>query len=223
MGIEQKPHVLRSTSQSDGSDAGETISPTIVVRSRMPPSHASLGCRRRRYDLRHRLAESRDQYRHARLRHAIQNRETGGLELRDLNLLPGSRHLEYMADMMRHPITRNGLSDAGAHVGAICDAHMSSWNLAFWGRDRTRGGKVALETIVNKQTRGPAEVYGLLDRGLLQPGMRADVNVIDFERLSWPAPHIVYDLPEYAKRFCSARWATTTPSAAARSCWSRMS
>jgi N-acyl-D-aspartate/D-glutamate deacylase len=110
-------------------------------------------------------------------------------------------NLEYMADMMRHPITRNGLSDAGAHVGAICDAHMPSWNLAFWGRDRTRGGKVPLETIVNKQTRGPAEVYGLLDRGLLQPGMRADVNVIDFERLSWPPPHIVYDLPENAKRF----------------------
>ena len=110
-------------------------------------------------------------------------------------------NLEYMADMMRHPITCNGLSDAGAHVGAICDAHMPSWNLAFWGRDRTRGGKVTLETIVNKQTRGPAEVYGLLDRGLLQPGMRADVNVIDFERLSWPAPHIVYDLPENAKRF----------------------
>ena len=80
------------------------------------------------------------------------------------------------------------MSDAGAHVGAICDAHMPSWNLAFWGRDRTRGGKVALETIVNKQTRGPAEVYGLLDRGLLQPGMRADVNVIDFARLSFVAP-----------------------------------
>ncbi len=103
--------------------------------------------------------------------------------------------------MMNHPITRNGLSDAGAHVGAISDAHMPSWNLAYWGRDRTRGKRVPLETIVYKQTRGPAEVYGLDDRGALQPGLRADVNVIDLERLDFPAPRMVYDLPEKAKRF----------------------
>ena len=79
------------------------------------------------------------------------------------------RNFDYMADLMRHPLTRNGLSDAGAHVGAVSDAHMPSWNLAFWGRDRSRGATVPLETIVHKQTHGNAEVYGLHDRGLLRP------------------------------------------------------
>ena len=106
-----------------------------------------------------------------------------------------------MADLMRHPLTRNGLSDAGAHVGAVSDAHMPSWNLAFWGRDRSRGATVPLETIVHKQTHGNAEVYGLHDRGLLRPGLRADLNVIDYDRLGSPAPYVVYDLPENARRF----------------------
>ena len=79
-------------------------------------------------------------------------------------------------------------SDAGAHVGAVSDAHMVSWNLAYWGRDRTRGDRVPLETIVHKQTGANADLYGLRDRGVLKPGMRADVNVIDFERLDSPAP-----------------------------------
>ena len=111
------------------------------------------------------------------------------------------RNFDYMADLMRHPLTRNGLSDAGAHVGAVSDAHMPSWNLAFWGRDRSRGATVPLETIVYKQTRGNAEVYGLHDRGLLRPGLRADLNVIDYDRLASPAPYVVYDLPENARRF----------------------
>ena len=111
------------------------------------------------------------------------------------------RNLDYMADLMRHPLTRNGLSDAGAHVGAVSDAHMPSWNLAFWGRDRSRGATIPLETIVYKQTRGNAEVYGLHDRGLLRPGLRADLNVIDYDRLASSAPYVVYDLPENARRF----------------------
>ena len=119
-----------------------------------------------------------------------------------LYYLDGYSHgnLDYMAEMMQHPLTRNGLSDAGAHVGVISDAHMVSWNLAYWGRDRTRGARVPIETIVHKQTGANADLYGLRDRGVLKPGMRADVNVIDFERLDSPAPHMVYDLPEGAKR-----------------------
>ena len=110
-------------------------------------------------------------------------------------------NFDYQRELMQHPLTRNGLSDAGAHVGAVSDAHMVSWNLAYWGRDRTRGDRVPVETIVHKQTGANADLYGLRDRGVLKPGMRADLNVIDFERLDSPAPHMVYDLPEGAKRF----------------------
>ena len=106
-----------------------------------------------------------------------------------------------MAGLMRHPLTCNGLSDAGAHVGAVSDAHMPSWNLAFWGRDRTRGERIELETIVHKQTGANAALYGLTDRGVLEPGKRADISVIDFDRLSSEAPYLVYDLPENAKRY----------------------
>jgi len=106
-----------------------------------------------------------------------------------------------MRELMLHPLTRNGLSDAGAHVGAVSDAHMVSWNLAYWGRDRTRGGRVPLETIVHKQTGANADLYGLHDRGTLAVGKRADINVIDLAKLDSPAPHMVYDLPEGARRF----------------------
>ena len=110
-------------------------------------------------------------------------------------------NFDYMHGLMAHPLTRNGLSDAGAHVGAVSDAHMVSWNLAYWGRDRTRGERLPLETIVHKQTGANADLYGLHDRGVLRAGMRADLNVIDLERLDSPAPHLVYDLPEGAKRY----------------------
>ena len=110
-------------------------------------------------------------------------------------------NLEPQREMLTHPLTRNGLSDAGAHVGALCDAHMPTWNLSFWGRDRTRGETIPLETIVFKQTGANADLYGLRDRGMLKPGLRADLNVIDFERLQTPAARMVYDLPENAKRF----------------------
>ncbi len=108
---------------------------------------------------------------------------------------------DYMRELMLHPLTRNGLSDAGAHVGAISDAHMVSWNLAYWGRDRTRGERLPLETIVHKQTGANADLYGLSDRGVIAVGKRADLNVIDFEKLDSPAPHMVYDLPEGARRY----------------------
>ena len=111
------------------------------------------------------------------------------------------KNFDYMAGLMRHPLTCNGLSDAGAHVGAVSDAHMPSWNLAFWGRDRTRGERIELETIVHKQTGANAGLYGLTDRGVLEPGKRADISVIDFDRLSSEAPYLVYDLPENAKRY----------------------
>ena len=110
-------------------------------------------------------------------------------------------NFDYQRELMMHPLTRNGLSDAGAHVAAVSDAHMVSWNLAYWGRDRTRGDRVPLETIVHKQSGANADLYSLRDRGELVVGKRADVNVIDIERLDTDAPQMVYDLPEGAKRF----------------------
>ena len=110
-------------------------------------------------------------------------------------------NFDYQRDLMMHPLTRNGLSDAGAHVAAVSDAHMVSWNLAYWGRDRTRGDRVPLETIVHKQSGANADLYRLGDRGELVEGKRADVNVIDLETLDTDAPQMVYDLPENAKRF----------------------
>lgn len=120
-----------------------------------------------------------------------------------LQYLEGYRNgnLDYQREMMNHPLTRNGLSDAGAHVGALSDVEMASWNLRYWGWQRTRGERVPIETIVHKQSSANADLYGLGDRGVLAVGKKADINVIDPERLGSEAPHIVHDLPENARRF----------------------
>ncbi len=103
--------------------------------------------------------------------------------------------------MHRHPRTRMGLADGGAHVGSICDGSTPSFMVAFWTRDRVRGPKLPLPHIVKRQTRDTALHYGLADRGLLAPGLRADVNVIDYEHLRVDAPRLAHDLPGGAKRF----------------------
>ena len=110
-------------------------------------------------------------------------------------------NLDYQREQMMHPLTRNGLSDAGAHVGSLSDVEMASWNLRYWGWQRERGERVPIETIVHKQSGANADLYGLGDRGVLAVGKRADLNVIDPDRLGSRAPHIIYDLPEGAKRF----------------------
>jgi N-acyl-D-aspartate/D-glutamate deacylase len=103
-------------------------------------------------------------------------------------------------DLLAHPHTRNGLSDAGAHCGAICDGGMPTFMLTHWARDRQRGPRNSLEHMVHRQTRATALVYGLIDRGLIAPGMRADLNLIDFERLSFDMPRMVYDFPANGRR-----------------------
>lgn len=103
-------------------------------------------------------------------------------------------------ELMQHPLTRNGLSDAGAHCGAICDGGMPTFLLTHWVRDRTRGPRLPLEHMVQRQTRKTAELYGLLDRGLIAPGMRADLNLIDFDALSFDMPEMVYDFPANGRR-----------------------
>jgi N-acyl-D-amino-acid deacylase len=107
---------------------------------------------------------------------------------------------EALKKMMEHPHAIFGLSDGGAHCGLICDASMPSYLLTHWARDRSRGGKLPLEQLVHNQTQRTASFYGMQDRGLIAPGMKADINVIDFDNLHLHPPEMVYDLPADARR-----------------------
>jgi N-acyl-D-amino-acid deacylase len=108
--------------------------------------------------------------------------------------------LSFTYEAHLHPSTRMGLADAGAHCGVICDGGTPTFMLTHWTRDRRRGPKLPLELVVHRQTRQTAELYGLGDRGLLAPGLRADVNVIDFDGLTFTPPRMVHDLPGGARR-----------------------
>jgi N-acyl-D-aspartate/D-glutamate deacylase len=103
-------------------------------------------------------------------------------------------------DMMSDPITVQGLGDGGAHSAIICDASMTTYLLTHWTRDRSRGPRLTLETAVERLTSAPADFYGLHDRGRLAPGRRADLNVIDMDRLRLCYPERVTDLPAAAPR-----------------------
>jgi len=92
------------------------------------------------------------------------------------------------------------LADGGAHCRLICDASTPTFMLTHWVRDRTRGPRLTLEHAIHRQTAHTAAVYGLGDRGVVAPGMRADLNVIDFEQLSIDEPRMVYDLPANGPR-----------------------
>ncbi|HEY8547479.1 MAG TPA: amidohydrolase family protein, partial [Acidimicrobiales bacterium] len=108
--------------------------------------------------------------------------------------------LEPCREMLLDPYSVSGLSDAGAHVQMISDCSSSTFHLTHWVRDRSKGDRVPLEVAVRKLTGAPAEMYGFHDRGVLAPGRRADVNVIDFERLTIQAPFTRADLPTGASR-----------------------
>lgn len=110
----------------------------------------------------------------------------------------GDLSMTYEATL--HPHTRMGLSDAGAHCGAICDGGTPTFMLTHWARDRRRGPTIPLEHVVHRQTRQTAELYGLRDRGMVAPGLRADLNVIDFDRLSFGLPRMAFDLPAGGRR-----------------------
>ena len=102
--------------------------------------------------------------------------------------------------MLQHDCVVPGLSDGGAHVGMICDGSFPTSNLIHWTRDRTRGPKLSLEHMIKGQCRDTAETVGLYDRGLIAPGYRADLNVIDYDRLTLKAPSVAYDLPTGGRR-----------------------
>ena len=102
--------------------------------------------------------------------------------------------------MLRHPHTIVGLGDGGAHCGSICDGSFPTFLLTHWTRDRKRGDLLPLEFAVRRYTRAPAELIGLNDRGLIAPGMKADINLIDHSKLYLSPPAIVRDLPAGGRR-----------------------
>jgi len=108
--------------------------------------------------------------------------------------------LEATREMLEHPHTVPGLGDAGAHVGLICDGSFPTFLLSHWGKDRTRGAKLPVEWLVRSQTSDTAELVGLRDRGRLEPGMKADLNLIDWDALGVRRPEIVFDLPAGGRR-----------------------
>jgi len=114
-----------------------------------------------------------------------------------LNYADGN--LDATAEMLAHPHTVPGLGDGGAHLGTICDASFPTTLLALWGRDRDRG-RLELPYLVRQQTRDTARTVGLLDRGVLAPGYRADLNVIDFDGLVARRPEMIHDLPAGGRR-----------------------
>jgi N-acyl-D-aspartate/D-glutamate deacylase len=114
-----------------------------------------------------------------------------------LNYIDGG--LDEVGKMLAHPFTIPGLSDGGAHVGTICDGSFPTTLLTMWARDRDHG-KLDVPFIVQRQCRDTARQVGLLDRGVLAPGYRADVNVIDFDALTSRRPEIRFDLPAGGKR-----------------------
>jgi N-acyl-D-aspartate/D-glutamate deacylase len=130
--------------------------------------------------------------------HLLADGGTGMIYRPFLNYAYGDLSMTY--DLLQHPNTRNGLSDAGAHCGVICDGGMPTFNLTHWVRDRERGPRLELEHMVKRQTRDTAELHGLCDRGAILPGLRADINVIDFESLGFENPKVVFDLPAKGRR-----------------------
>jgi N-acyl-D-amino-acid deacylase len=104
--------------------------------------------------------------------------------------------LEDVREMLDHPATIVSLSDGGAHATTVCDASSPTFTLTHWARDRRNGsGTVPVERAVRWQTMETADLYGLGDRGRLEAGKLADINVIDFEKLNLQKPYVVNDLP----------------------------
>ena len=109
-------------------------------------------------------------------------------------------NMDYAFELLSRTDTVLGLGDGGAHVSVICDGSYPTVLLGHWARDRKRGPRLSIEHAVRKLTSEPARFYGLHDRGTLQPGAKADLNVIDFDNLTMRLPEIVHDLPGGAPR-----------------------
>ena len=104
-------------------------------------------------------------------------------------------------EMLNDPACLLGLSDGGAHCTSIVDAGVPTFMLTHWSRDRVRGPKLPVEMLIKRQTSETADFFGLSDRGRLAPGLRADVNLIDYDRLQVQKPELVHDMPAKGRRF----------------------
>ena len=116
----------------------------------------------------------------------------------NLIYIPAANFSKNIEEMLTHPHTVSALGDGGAHVGSICDTSANIYVLTKWVKDKK---KIELSEAIKMLTRQPAELYSLYDRGLLEKGLKADINIIDFEGLKLKTPHIVDDLPAGGKRF----------------------
>lgn len=128
----------------------------------------------------------------------MENNGQGYVYLPILNY--GHQNLDHIHEMFNNANTVMSLSDGGAHCGVICDASMPSFVLTHWVRDRERGARIDLAQAVKAQTQDTARTYGLEDRGTITLGMKADLNIIDFEALSLGAPEMAFDLPAGGRR-----------------------
>lgn len=109
-------------------------------------------------------------------------------------------NLDHLYELLQHSNTVNSLADGGAHCGYICDVSMPTFMLTHWVRGRSRGPQLPLEWIVRRQTLDTAQLYGLQDRGVIKPGYKADVNIIDPQALTLYSPEMVFDLPAGGRR-----------------------
>jgi len=116
----------------------------------------------------------------------------------NLIYIPAANFSEHIPEMLTHPHTVTALGDGGAHVGSICDTSANVYVLTRWVKEKR---EIELPQAINMLCRQPAELYSLLDRGLIEEGLKADLNIIDFDDLKLHTPHIVHDLPAGGKRF----------------------
>jgi N-acyl-D-aspartate/D-glutamate deacylase len=121
-----------------------------------------------------------------------------GNEGKNLVYIPAVNFSENIPTLLKHPHTVSALGDGGAHVGSICDTSANIYLLTHWVKER---GEIELADAIYMLCRQPAELYSLLDRGLLAEGYKADINILDFEALALHTPHVEYDLPAGGKRF----------------------
>ena len=112
----------------------------------------------------------------------------------------GTNDLSRQVELLEDETTVLSLADTGAHCGVLCDASVPTQMLSYYVRDRQRGHRLQLEQAVKMQTHDTARCVGLQDRGTLEVGMKADLNIIDFEELQLEAPQIIFDLPAGGRR-----------------------
>ena len=124
------------------------------------------------------------------------SRETRGKALFNYPFL--NQRMDAVAEMLDHPRVAIGLGDSGAHVGLIMDASLPTWFLLHWVRDLR---KYPVENAIRRLTADNAQLFGVADRGVVQPGAFADLNVIDLDGLALDVPELVHDFPTGAPRY----------------------